>query len=138
LIDEYNAGSINIEVFFQQLMEFAKKLNEEDGRKISEQLTEEELALFDLLKKAGLKNKERQQVKLAAKDLLKKLKQEKLVLDWRRKQQARAEVLFTIETVLDEILPDPPYTKAIYEETCNDVYQHVYDSYYGAGRSIYA
>lgn len=137
LIDEYNSGTMNVETLFDQLIRFARDLNKEDGRKISEQLTEEELALFDLLKKPELKGKERQQVKLASKDLLRKLNQEKLVLDWRRKQQSRAEVLFTIETVLDEMLPDPPYGKAVYEETCQAVYHHVYDSYYGAGKSIY-
>jgi type I restriction enzyme R subunit len=137
LIDEYNSGAVNIEIFFEQLMEFARKLNEEDGRKISEELSEEELALFDLIKKPDLKKKEKQQVKLASGSLLKKLKQEKLVLDWRRKQQARAEVLFTIETVLDDMLPES-YSKDDYNLKCNVAYQHVYDSYYGAGRSIYA
>lgn len=137
LIDEYNSGSMNVEAFFQQLMEFAEKLKEEDERKISEQLTEEELTLFDLLKKPDLNNKEKQTVKLASQKLIKKLKQEKLVLDWRRKQQSRAEVLFTIETMLDEMLPDPPYDKASFDEKCGAIYQHVYDSYFGAGKSIY-
>lgn len=31
-----------------------------------------------------------------------------------------------------------PYHGMIYEECCNKVYQHVYDSYYGSGRSVYA
>lgn len=137
LIDEYNSGSMNVEAFFVQLMEFARKLKEEDGRKISEQLTEEELTLFDLMKKPNLNSKEKQVVKLASQKLLKKLKQEKLVLDWRRKQQSRAEVLFTIETILDEMLPDPPYDKESYKEKCSAIYQHVYDSYFGAGKSIY-
>ncbi len=51
LIDEYNAGAINIEIFFYRLMDFAKQLNEEEKRGISENLTEEELALFDMLSK---------------------------------------------------------------------------------------
>ncbi len=136
LIDEYNAGSINIEIFFDRLLNFAKNLNEEEKRGISENLTEEELAVFDLLNKAELTNKEKQQVKLASKQLLKALKEEKLVLDWRKRQQTRAEVLFTIETVLDEMLPRT-YSKEIYNQKCERVYQHVYDSYYGAGKSVY-
>jgi type I restriction enzyme R subunit len=76
-------------------------------------------------------------VKLASKQLLKALKEEKLVLDWRKRQQSRAEVLFTIETVLDEMLPIT-YSKEIYNQKCERVYQHVYDSYYGAGKSVYA
>jgi len=136
LIDEYNAGAINIEVFFYRLMDFAKQLNEEEKRGISENLTEEELALFDMLSKPNLSNKEKQEVKLASKKLLKALKEEKFVLDWRKRQQTRADVLFTIETILDKMLPGT-YTPEIYRQKCNVVYQHVYDSYYGAGKSIY-
>ena len=137
LIDEYNAGAINVEIFFNQLVEFAQKLNEEEKRGIAEQLSEEELALFDLLKKPDLTKKEAQQVKLASKDLLKTLKQEKLVLDWRKRQQTRAEVQWVIETMLDQLLP-PTYTKDMYEDKCKAVYRHVYESYYGAGKSVYS
>ena len=100
-------------------------------------LSEEELALFDMLSKSSLNKKEKKEVKLAWERLLKVLKQEKLVLDWRKKQQTRADVLFTIETVLDEMLPRT-YTPEIYKDKCTVVYQHVYDSYYGDGKSIYA
>lgn len=136
LIDEYNSGAINVEMFFERLMAFMKELNEEEKRGVSENLTEEELALFDLLKKPDMTKAEAQQVKLASKNLLIKLIKEKLVLDWRRKQQTRADVQFTIETVLDEMLPKS-YPPDLYQQKCNTVYQHVYDSYYGAGKSVY-
>lgn len=136
LIEEYNSGAINIELFFDRLLTFIKKLDEEEKRGIEENLTEEELALFDLLKKPDMTRKETQQVKLASKELLGKLKKEKLVIDWRRKQQARADVLLTIETILDAKLPRS-YTPELYEQKCVSVFQHIYDSYYGAGKSIY-
>ena len=135
LIEEYNSGAINIELFFDRLLTFVKKLNEEEKRGVEENLTEEELALFDLLKKPDLSRKEMQLVKLASKELLGKLKKEKLVLDWRRKQQARADVLFTIETMLDAKLPRS-YPPELYKQKCFIVYQHIYDSYYGAGKSF--
>jgi len=52
-------------------------------------LTEEELALFDLLTKPDpkLTKKQEVEVKKVAQGLLTKLKREKLVLDWRKKQQ---------------------------------------------------
>lgn len=137
LIEEYNSGAVNIELFFDRLLAFVKKLNAEEKRGIEENLTEEELALFDLLKKPDLSRKETKQVKLASKELLDKLKKEKLVLDWRRKQQARADVLLTIETILDAKLPRS-YTPELYEQKCISVFQHIYDSYYGAGKSVYA
>lgn len=136
LIEEYNSGAINIELFFDRLLIFVKKLNEEEKRGIEENLTEEELALFDLLKQPDMTRKETQQVKLASKELLGKLKKEKLVIDWRRKQQARADVLLTIETILDAKLPRS-YTPELYEQKCITVFQHIYDSYFGAGKSVY-
>ena len=68
--------------------------------------------------------------------MLEMLKAEKLVLDWRNRQQTRAQVKVAIETSLDAGLPDP-YTAELYQEKCEAVYQHVYDSYYGGGQGIY-
>ena len=52
-----------------------------------------------------LTEKELAEVKIVAHDLLETLKQEKLVIDWRKKQQSRASVKVTIEKTLDH-LPD--------------------------------
>src|SRR5262249_17275569 len=117
MIDEYNSGAANIETFFAKLTAFAQKLTEEEKRGISEQLSEEELVIFDLLTK------------------LEKLKSEKLVLDWKKRQTTRAAVRFTIETVLDEL--PRVYTPELYNQKCDRIYQHVFDSYQGQGKSLY-
>jgi len=139
MIDAYNAGSLNAEEFFQQLMAFARSLNEEEKRGMGEQLNEEELALFDLLTKPQieLSDADREKVKATARELLTTLKQSKLVLDWRKRQQARAEVRVTIEKLLDQGLPRV-YTPILFEQKTTAIYQHVYDAYYGAGSSVYA
>jgi len=137
LIAEYNSGAVGIEILFEKLISFAKDLNEEEKRGIKENLTEEELAIFDLLYKPGLKKKEKEKIKSIAKELLEKLKRERLVLDWRRKQQARAGVELTIQKILDRGLPSEAYPEDIYREKCRLVYQHVYDSYFGQNRSVY-
>jgi type I restriction enzyme R subunit len=138
LIDEYNSGSLNIDLYFKALMQIAQELNEEDQRAVSEGLSEEELALFDLLTKPEmlLTDKEKEAVKRIAKELLDTLKREKLVLDWRKRQQARASVRVAVEEELDE-LPDT-FTDEVYWNKVEQVYQHVYDSYYGSGRGVYA
>jgi type I restriction enzyme, R subunit len=46
LIDEYNAGSKNIEGLFDDLVRFIQGLNAEEQRGVTEGLSEEELALF--------------------------------------------------------------------------------------------
>src|SRR5206468_4393088 len=48
MIDEYNSGALNMETFFAKLTIFARKLTDEERRGIAEQLTEEELSIFDL------------------------------------------------------------------------------------------
>ena len=137
MIAEYNEGIIDVDVFFERLIAFARDLNEEDQRSIAEQLTDEELTVFDLLirPKMELSESEKSEVKAIAQKLLETLKQEKLVLDWRKQQRARASVRLTIEDTLDE-LPEC-YTQEIYNQKCEVIYQHVYDSYYGLGDSIF-
>jgi type I restriction enzyme R subunit len=136
LIEEYNSG-LNVDLFFTKLMSFAKELNEEEKRGVSEQLTEEELAIFDILMKPDLEitTKERKEVKAVARKLLQTLKQAKLVLDWRKKLQTRADVYSTVKTVLDEL--PRIFTPELYETKCDCIYQHVYDCYQGEGESIY-
>jgi len=138
MIDAYNAGSLNTEEFFQQLTAFAQSLNEEEKRGVGEQLDEEELALFDLLTKPQieLSKIDRDKVKATARELLSTLKAGKLVLDWRKRQQARAEVRVTIEKTLDQGLPRV-YTPELFKQKTTAIFQHVYDAYYGAGCSAY-
>jgi len=104
MIDEYNGGAINVQVFFLKLL-CRQGLDAEDKRGIAEQLTEEELVVFDLLTKPqiALTSKEKADVKRVAKSFLTKLKNEKLVLDWRKQQTARAMVRVTIEDALDDL-----------------------------------
>jgi type I restriction enzyme R subunit len=139
LIDEYNSGAHNVETMFDELVRFAKALNEEELRHMAESLSEEELAVFDLLTKPEmeLSGKEREQVKKGTRVLLERLKKEKLVIDWRKREQSRAAVRQFIEIALDEFLPTT-YGKELYAQKCERIYQHVYESYAGQGRSVYA
>ncbi len=138
-IDRYNAGSKNIEEFFEELKLLASSLTEEEERHVREGLTEEELALFDLLTKPDpeLTASQEAAVKVVVRDLLVKLKQELLVLDWKRRQATRAAVQVGIEEVLDSGLPDA-YDRALFSRKSKDVFEHVFTSYEGAGQSIYA
>jgi type I restriction enzyme R subunit len=119
MIDEYNSSSFNVETFFASLVEFAQELNAEEKRGIAEKLTEEELAIFDLLIKPEMA-----------------LKKEKLVLDWRKRQQSRAAVRLSIDEILDRL--PRSYIPDLYRHKCDVVYQHIYDSYFGQGLSIYS
>jgi type I restriction enzyme R subunit len=137
LIDEYNAGSQNIEDLFKELVKFARELTEEEKRGVAEGLSEEELALFDILTKPEpvLSKIEEADVKKVCQQLLESLKREKLVLDWREKQQARAAVMQTLKLEMRHL--PAAYTKHIREEKFARAYAHVYDHYFGSGQSSY-
>jgi type I restriction enzyme R subunit len=137
LVADYNAGSMNTEAFFQELLAFKKTLTEEEARSLSEGLDEEHLAVFDLLMRPApeLSEAETVQVKKVADELLAILKRDKLVLDWRKQQATRAAVRVTVEETLDR-LPEA-FTRQIYAQKCDVVYQHVFDSYWDNGRSAY-
>ncbi|MGU1830914.1 type I restriction endonuclease subunit R [Pseudomonas aeruginosa] len=139
LIDAYNSGSMSIEVFFKKLVDLTADLQIEDQRAIRENLSEEELALFDILTKPvpELAEKEKAQVKKVCKELLETLKAEKLVLDWRKKDRARSDVRRTLEIVFDRGLPES-YDEGIYNEKCELAFHHIFTSYYGAGESVYS
>ena len=139
LIDEYNAGSLNVETFFEQLMLFTRSLDEEEQRGLAEGLSDEQLAIYDLLTRPGpdLTDAEKKQIKGVAEELLATLKRDKLVLDWRKGQQTRAAVKVEIEKELDEGLP-PSYDAGLFQEKADAVFAHVFDSYWDDGRSVYS
>ncbi|THG33262.1 type I restriction endonuclease subunit R [Naasia lichenicola] len=138
MIDRYNAGSSNIQQFFDELVQLSRSLLEEEQRAVREGLTEEELAIYDLLLQPPptLNPAEEQALKLGGRELLAAIKRERLVIDWRKRQQSRAAVRVEIESGLDRILPEA-YTAELYRAKCDAVYQHMFESYFDDGTSVY-
>ncbi|MCP5519668.1 MAG: DUF3387 domain-containing protein [Verrucomicrobiales bacterium] len=137
LIESYNAGSRSIEEIFEELLKLSRELSEEERRHIRENLSEEELAIFDILTRPApaLSAGERTEVKKVARDLLTRLK-ELLVLNWRKKSSARAQLKLTIEDVLDR-LPEA-YDRPLYAQKCTAIFEHVYESYPERDTGTYA
>lgn len=109
IIDRYNAGGSENEDYYEQLVKLIEELQKEQERPEAEGLTEEELEMYDLLI-AGKKltQAEEQSVKLAAKNLYKKLtenRSELLVVDWYKDDQPRERVKDAIQTSLNDDLP---------------------------------
>lgn len=139
LIADYNAGSVNIDEYLRRLIELSKTLTAEEERAVREGMTEEELAIFDLLTKPDpvLTTEERERVQASAKTLLQHL-HEKLVQDWRRKVDVMNDVNSTIRRILDAGLPETPYTVDIFREKVQLVYDHVLSAYGDDGESVYS
>lgn len=135
IITRYNAGSTAAENAFEELINFGRDLNREEERHIRLGLNEEELELFDLLKKEKMTQAEEMAVKNAAQALLKRLREEQprvIVQDWHRDAQSQARVRSAVEKVLDSTLPKS-YNPDLFKSTCNRVYSVLYRRAYQGG-----
>jgi type I restriction enzyme R subunit len=138
LIKDYNAGSLNIDEYLRRLVELSKTLTVEEQRVVTEGMTEEELAIFDLLTQPEpeLTDEEREVVRASAKRLLEHL-HERLVLDWRRKAETTAKVRVTIRDVLDRDLPEDPYPPELFDSKVQAIFDHLVSAYGDDGATVY-
>ena len=129
IVDDYNREKdrVTIEETFRRLMELMDELDAEQKRAIDEGLNEDELALFDLLKKDDLAKTERERVKQASRNLLASIKARLSELDrfW-EKEQTKADVKVFILDEVYESLPTPPFTAEEKEAVAAEVYSHVW------------
>jgi type I restriction enzyme, R subunit len=132
LIESYNAGSRSIEELFRELVNLSNSLDEEEQRHVRENLSQEELVIFDILTRPApeLSPAERDEVKKVAKVMLAKL-EGLLVLNWRQKAAARATLKMSIEDTLDE-LPQA-YDRTLFSQKCAAVFEHVYERFPAQG-----
>ena len=130
LVADYNAGSVDAEQFFAALKAFIGEMNEEEQRAVREGLTEEELAIFDLLTnpEPKLTKTEEQEVKRVARSLLEKLRDLTGAIDWVRGQETRGAVWTEIRQRLNE-LPENPYPQALWDTKVEQVWDFVLQHY---------
>jgi type I restriction enzyme R subunit len=138
LIESYNAGSATIEALYGELLALSTSLNDEQQRHVRENMSEEELVIFDILTRPApdLSSEERAEVKKVARELLTRLKG-LLIINWRQNTAARSKLKLSIEDTLDSGLPRA-YTPELYNQTCSAVFEHVYESYPERNAGIYA
>ncbi len=137
LIESYNNGSRNIEQLFEELLKLSNSLDHEQERHVRENLSEEELVIFDILTRPApeLTTAERDEVKKVAKELLSRLKS-LLVLNWRQKSAARSSLKLAIEDMLDTL--PAAYDRPLYSQKCTALFEHVYESYPERNAGVYA
>jgi len=144
IIADYNLEKdrVTIEETFAALLRFVDQLDKEEKRAIREGLDEETLALFDLLEKPNLRPRERNKLKLVAKELLERLKGEQLkVQDWREKEATRAAVKTFIHDFLwneQTGLPAESYSPPEVEDKVELVFTHIFRQYMDAYHHMYA
>lgn len=130
IIDRYNAGGSENEDYYEKLLELIESLKREQSRATEMDLEEEELEIFDLLiKDRKLTQAEEQKVKLAAKNLYRKLTEEKknvMVVDWYKDEQPRQKVMAIIQNSLNNDLPDS-YDREVFSTKTNLLMNHFID-----------
>jgi len=130
MVAAYNAGSIDAAAYFEWLKDFIAGLDDEDKRAAREGLTEEELAIFDLLTKPEPKLTKAQEieVKRVARELLGRLHELLDAVDWTSGQQTRASVQSAIRVKLNE-LPEDPYPEEVWNTKVGAVWEFVLQRY---------
>ena len=135
IVAEYNQEKDrkNIEATFEALLKFVEELDEEESRAVREELDEETLAIFDLLKKPDLGAKDIKRIKKVAKGLLETLKGKlKDIYHWQDRETSRDKVNLMIRDFLwNETtgLPVDFYTENEVKKKTEEVFYHVYRAY---------
>jgi len=130
IIDNYNSGSTSADTDFAELVKFAQELKAEDERHVRAGLTEDELEIYDLLRKEKMTKTEEKTVRLAAKALLKRLTEETpnvLVQDWYKDSQTRLAVRDEVGAVLDKHLPEESYDKKLFTQKRDRIFELTLD-----------
>jgi len=109
-------------------VKLSRNESEDQQRHVRENMTEEELVIFDILTRPApeLSDAERTEVKKVARELLSRLKQ-LLVLNWRQNSTTRSQLKLAIEDVLDTL--PAAYDKPLYEQKRSALFKHIYESY---------
>src|ERR1019366_6760062 len=136
IVADYNREKdrVTIEETFAKLVDLANSLSAEQRRAAEEGLSEEELALFDLITRPGLRKADRERVKLESRNLLTRLREVIETVDrWTEKEQTQAEVKSLILDHVYTTLPDPPFTGVEKDAVADRLYQHIWHLSAGGG-----
>ena len=129
IIADYNREKdrATVEETFAQLLALADSLDEEQKRAAAEGLSDDELALFDLLFKEGISKTDREKLKQASKALLSSLKAlVKPMPAWVQNVTTQAEVKMFILDNLWQSLPRPPFSEQDTEALADQIYDYVW------------
>ena len=129
IIADYNREKdrATVEATFAQLVALAASLDTEQRRAAEEGLSDDELALFDLLFKDNIGKKDREHLKQASRGLLSSLRSLLAPMPgWLQNVTTQAQVKVFILDRLYESLPRPPFNEAETEDVAARVYDYVW------------
>ena len=129
IIEDYNSGKdrSNIEKTFEALIQLVKELTEEESRYIREGFTtDDELAIFDLLKRDNPNKGDIKKLKGTATEMYSKITEAISRMDhWMDKDETTAEIQNLIRDILWRELPES-YDEQQIEVCRGEVFEYVY------------
>ena len=132
IIEDYNSEKdrTNIEKTFEALMQLVKDLTDEESRYIREGFTsDDELAIFDLLKRDNPNKADIKKLKGTATEMFSKITEAISKMDhWADKDETTAEIQNLIRDILWRELPES-YDDRLIEICRGDVFEYVYTRY---------
>jgi len=130
IIADYNREKdrATVEQTFAQLVELAQNLDAEQRRAAEEGLSDDELALFDLLHRDTLSKADRERLKQASKSLLAAVREVLRPMHaWTQNTATQATVRVAILDHLWRTLPRPPFTEEETEKAAGRIYDYVWE-----------
>ncbi|MFN4971399.1 MAG: type I restriction enzyme endonuclease domain-containing protein [Bacteroidota bacterium] len=141
IIEAYNLGKdeVIIKDTFRRLIELINSFSEEVAETKREGLTDEEKAIFDILRQGiKLSENEKKEIKKISVQLLEELKKDKLrVESWSDKALTAASVYNIVNKTLFESLPYPTYRSQDVDLKTNQIFEHLRHQYADGGVRIY-
>jgi len=123
LIEKYNIKLITTVDVINELIEIAKEIKKKINEGEELNLTEEELAFYDMLLKEGVfKNKE--EIIYVVKEIKKQLGYFIKIVDWNKKESLRAKIKVAIKAVLAEVL-EKRVEYAKINQIASEIYEHI-------------
>jgi type I restriction enzyme R subunit len=123
LIEKYNVKLINTVDVIDKLIEIAKEVKKkmDEGKKLN--LTEEELAFYDMLLGKDIFENE-DEIRFIAKEVIKKLGNFIKVVDWNKKESLRAKIRWAIKEILINVVNERVEYEKI-ESVAKEIYEHI-------------
>lgn len=141
IIADYNREKdrTTVEATLAQLAELAASLDEEQMRAAKEGLTDDELAVFDLLFKKKIGKADREKLKQASRSLLQSVQALVAAMPkWTENTSTQAEIKVHILDTLWQALPRPPFSDEEADELSEKVYEYVWHRSASAGAGSWA
>ena len=129
IVADYNREKdrATVEATFAKIAELVSEMDAELQRHVREGLSEDELALFDLLLKESISKADREKLKQASKGLLASIKEHLASMpNWTKNTTTQADVQVFILDNLYAVLPRPPFTDEDADALAEQLYGFVW------------